>query len=133
MFTFKSRVNFFNCDPAGIMFFAEAFKFAHEAYENFLSNIYPEIDFFNHPDIILPIIKANAEYLNPLKQGDEITIAVSVTRLLEKSFELTYNIYNKENNLCVIVETVHVCVSKQTFKKIHLDENLKQKLTEITL
>ncbi len=128
MFEYNSRINFYNCDPAGIIFFGEVFKFAHSAYELFLNHLLPETNYFNHPDIILPIIKANAEYLNPLKQGDEIKITVSVTRLLEKSFELTYNIYNKENNLCVIVETVHVCLSKHTFKKITLDENLKQKL-----
>ncbi len=128
MFTYNSRVHFFNCDPAGIMFFGEAFKFAHSAYEVFLNTLLPETNYFNHPEIILPIIKANAEYLNPLKQGDEIKITISVTRLLEKSFELTYNIYNKENNLCVIVETVHVCLSKLSFQKIPLDKNLKQKL-----
>jgi YbgC/YbaW family acyl-CoA thioester hydrolase len=110
------------------MFFGEAFKFAHSAYEVFLNTLLPETNYFNHPEIILPIIKANAEYLNPLKQGDEIKITISVTRLLEKSFELTYNIYNKENNLCVIVETVHVCLSKLSFQKIPLDKNLKQKL-----
>ena len=89
----------------------------------------PNTNYFNHSEIILPIIKANAQYLNPLKQGDEIKITVSVTRLQEKSFELTYNIYNKDNNLCVIVETVHVCLSKLTLKKIPLDNILIEKLT----
>lgn len=129
MFEYNSRINFYNCDPAGIIFYGEVFKFAHSAYEMFLQHLLPETNYFNHPDVILPIIKANAEYINPLRQGDEIKITVSVTRLLEKSFELTYNIYNKENNLCVIVETVHVCLSKSEFKKIPLEEKLKEKLT----
>ncbi|HPN37217.1 MAG TPA: thioesterase family protein [Melioribacteraceae bacterium] len=128
MFEYNSRVNFYNCDPAGLIFFGEVFKFAHSAYELFLEHLLPETNYFTHPEIILPIIKANAQYLNPLKQGDEIKITVSVTRLQEKSFELTYNIYNKENNLCVIVETVHVCLSKSTLKKIPLDDNLREKL-----
>ncbi len=86
MFEYNSRINFYNCDPAGIIFYGEVFKFAHSAYEMFLQHLLTEINYFNHPEIVLPIIKANAEYINPLRQGDEIKITVSVTRLLEKSF-----------------------------------------------
>lgn len=128
MFEYNTKVSFYNCDPAGIIFFGEVFKFAHSAYELFLNTIVPEINYFNHPELVLPIIKTSAQYLNPLKFGDEIKITVSVTRLLEKSFELTYNIYNKNNDLCVIVETVHLCVSKNTFTKVPLDNLLKDRL-----
>ncbi len=125
MFEYTTRVNFYNCDPAGIMFFAEAFKFAHSAYEVFLTKLSSNRDYFNDDKIALPIIKTNAEYFKPLKSGDEIKITVSVTQLKEKSFELTYNIYNNQNDLCIIVETVHLCVDKSTFNKIELDSELR--------
>jgi len=128
MFEYTTRVNFYNCDPAGIMFFAEAFKFAHSAYEVFLTSQCTNKNYFNDNKIALPIIKTNAEYFKPLKAGDEIKITVSVTQLKEKSFELTYNIYNKNNDLCVIVETVHLCVDKSSFNKIELDSELRNVL-----
>lgn len=128
MFEYTTRVNFYNCDPAGIMFFAEAFKFAHSAYEVFLTSLSANKNYFNDDKIALPIIKTNAEYFKPLKAGDEIKIMVSVTQLKEKSFELTYNIYNNTNDLCIIVETVHLCVDKSSFNKIELDSELKNVL-----
>jgi len=124
MFEYNTRVNFYNCDPAGIVFFAEVFKFAHSAYEVFLTNLNLTKNYFNDDKIALPIIKTSAEYCKPLKTGDEIKIEVFVTLLKESSFELSYNIYNKDNELCCKVITVHVCVDKQTLKKVGLEKEL---------
>ena len=33
MFTIKRKINFFDCDPAGIIFYSRIFEFCHSAYE----------------------------------------------------------------------------------------------------
>ncbi|MFH0736618.1 MAG: acyl-CoA thioesterase [bacterium] len=130
MFEYNTRVNFYNCDPAGILFFAEIFKFAHSAYEVFLTNLNLNKNYFNDDKIALPIIKTSAEYSKPLKSGEKIKIQLFVTQIKENSFEISYNIYDNSNELCCKVVTVHVCIDKMTSKKVGLDYEFVKKITE---
>jgi len=124
----QTRINFFDCDPAGILFYANIYKKAHEAYEKFLESLDLEIDFFDNDKFVLPIIHSEAEYKNVLKAGDEITVEVKVTSLRDSSFELTYFFLDENKNVKTVVKTVHVTVDKENFKKVLLDTELKTKL-----
>ena len=114
MFIIKRRVNFYNCDPAGIMFYGNVFFFCHSAYENLISSLNLSFDYWNNDDFAVPIVHSSADYLKPLKNGDEIDIETNVTQLKESSFELSYSCKNEKGELCAEVKTVHVFINKQT-------------------
>jgi len=127
MFTTKSKIYFYDCDPAGIMFFANIFKFAHSAYEDFMKCLETEQNYFLNSNFVLPIIHSEADYLLPLKAGDEVEINVIVSQLKNSSFELSYNVYVSDKTVAK-VKTVHVCVKKEGFIKTELPEDLHNKL-----
>ncbi len=128
MYSIETRINFYDCDPAGILFYANIFKKAHQAYEQFLEFLELEVDFFDNDKIVLPIIQAEADYKNILVAGDVINIEVLVSSLRDSSFELTYFFVDENRNINATVKTVHVSVNKENFEKILLNSELKEKL-----
>jgi len=128
MLTIKRRINFYNCDPAGILFYGNIFFFCHSAYEELISSFNLKINYWQNDEFVVPIIKSTADYLKPFKFGDEITIEVSVTELRESSFELNYKCSNQSSDVCADVKTVHVLIDKKTWQKIELTPEIKDGL-----
>ena len=127
MFTANVKVYFYDADTAGIIFYASIFKYVHAAYEDFLRSLSTERNFFFDRDYILPIMHAEADYVRPIRVGDELKIEVSVSLLKNSSFEITYRFY-RENQFTALAKTVHVCVLKEKFEKIELPKDFQEKL-----
>lgn len=124
-FSIKRRVNFYDCDPAGIIFFSRVFDFAHSAYEQLIQSIKKDEDYWNNDKYVVPIIKSDSTYLKPIKYGDDITINISINELRSSSFELSYEMISAESELLCSVKTVHIFVDKKSWKKIEIPENIK--------
>ncbi len=130
MFEINYRINFFDADPAGILFFANIFKIAHSAYEKFYDSLKLKHNYFNDNNIVLPIIHSQADFKMPFLPGDYVNIYVVVSKLKKSSFELTFNFFNKEKKIAAVVKTVHVAVTKKDFQKTELPFDLSVKLKE---
>lgn len=123
MFKVNRRVNFFDCDPAGIIFFSRVFEFCHAAYEQLIQSFELDEDYWDNPSYVVPIIHTECDYFKPLKYGDDISIEVSVTKLKSSSFELTYKlILNKE--ACASVKTVHIFVRREDWNKMEIPNEI---------
>lgn len=131
MLKIKQRINFYDCDPAGILFYANIFRVCHSAYEELISSLGLTMDYWDNDEFVFPIINSSANYLKPLKYGDEVSIAVAVTDLRESSFELSYNCRNQRNELCANVKTVHVFVDKKSWQKKKLIPEIKKGLNDL--
>ena len=127
MFTANVKVYFYDADPAGIIFYASVFKYVHAAYEDFLRSLSTERNFFFDRDYILPIMHAEADYVRPIRVGDELRIDVVVSLLKSSSFEITYRFYIGDQ-FAAMAKTVHVCVLKEKFEKIELPKDFHEKL-----
>lgn len=112
-----------DCDPAGILFFAKVFYFAHNTYEEFLkqSNLYETV--FDNPSFAFPIVKSNAQYYKPINKGKEISIELKIKNINEHSYTTVY-LFQDGDQKVAEVEIVHVCVSKSEFKKASLPGSL---------
>jgi len=128
MFTVKRRINFYDCDPAGILFFAKLFEISHSVYEEMIDSFKFNMNYWNNEKFAVPIIKTNGEYLKPLKPGDEIKINLSVTLLKENSFQLTYEWVNSGGEIAATARTVHVFVDKREWKKVSIPDEINKKL-----
>lgn len=128
MFKEKVKINFYDCDPAGILFYANLFKFAHKIYESFIESFDLSESYFDSNEFVVPITHADGEYFIPMKPGDEIEVSVYVSQLRNSSFELLYKFINKDFNICAQVKTVHVFVNKTSFKKIEIPSEILMKL-----
>jgi YbgC/YbaW family acyl-CoA thioester hydrolase len=125
MFTLKRRINFFDCDPAGILFYARLFEINHSIYEELIESFQLKFEYWHSDIFVVPIIKTDGEYLKPVKAGDQISINLSVTLLKENSFELTYEWFNAEGEIVTKARTVHVFLDKKNWSKIHIPKEIK--------
>jgi YbgC/YbaW family acyl-CoA thioester hydrolase len=127
-FKTKRRINFFDCDPAGIMFYGNAFFLAHSAYEELLASA-GLTGYWINDNYIVPIIKADTDYLKPLRPGDEVEIEVRVSNLKERSFELTCTCRLEDGTNTFNTRTVHIFTDRD-FKKINIPDDILVILSE---
>jgi len=131
MITNKTKINFFDCDPAGILFYARIFQICHSAYESMISSFSLKEDYWSNSDYSVPIISTQAKYLKPLKYGETVTIELTIAQLRNSSFELGYLCKNEKGEVCTEVKTIHVFVDKLTWKKKEINKEVKAGLERI--
>jgi YbgC/YbaW family acyl-CoA thioester hydrolase len=129
MFTTNIKVYFYDADPAGIIFYASIFKYVHAAYEDFMRSLSTERNFFFDQDYILPIMHAEADFIKPIKVGDELVVEVVVSMIKKSSFEMSYRFY-RDKEFTAMAKTVHVCVYREKFEKIELPKDFYAKLSQ---
>lgn len=126
MFSTKKKINFYDCDPAGILFYGRVYELCHSAYEDLISSFNLDYNFWENENFIVPIIHSEASYHKPIKYGETISVEILVNQLKSSSFELEYFCKNEKNEKCVVVKTVHVFIDKKTWKKIELRNEIKE-------
>jgi 1,4-dihydroxy-2-naphthoyl-CoA hydrolase len=131
MFIYKIKINFFDCDPAGILFYARVFQICHSAYEAMIQSFSLKKDYWNNSDYVVPISSSEAKYHKLIKYGETITIELTVEQMRDSSFELGYLCKNESGEVCVKVKTVHVFVDKQSWKKSEINKEVKTGLEKI--
>ncbi|MBK7142940.1 MAG: acyl-CoA thioesterase [bacterium] len=132
MFIHQTTIRLHHTDAAGLLFFADQFKLAHDAYESFMESIgYPFAPLLRTSQYLLPIVHAEADYGAALSTGDKITIQVTAERVGDTSFTLTYRLLRDGNEPVGSVKTVHVLVDKRTGQTLTLLPDLRTKLAAI--
>ena len=131
MFQTEVKINFFDCDPAGIMFFGNVFKLAHTAYEELLRKGIGGRDYFNDNDYAIPLVHSEADFLKPIMPGEVLTVQLTVSLFKESSFELSYEILNSKKEISARVKTVHVMVKKADWGKTSIPQDLKDCLCKV--
>ena len=129
MYNHKTKINFYDCDPAGILFYGRVFELCHQAYEAMVEGFNLQEDYWDNPDYVVPVLNAESHYHKPIKYGEVITIEVKVTNLKSSSFELSYVFVNEGSEKCCEVMTVHVFVDKKNWKKTSMIKQLAEGLS----
>ncbi len=130
-FTGYYTVKLHDVDAAGVVFFANIFRIAHDIYEQFLKQIgYTFRERFAAADFILPIAHAEADYLHPLQVGDVIEITAQPVDIGNSSFAMIYHLTDFDGKVLASVRTVHVAVDAKTFRTIRMPENFRKQLLE---
>ncbi|MEN8221671.1 MAG: thioesterase family protein [Acidobacteriota bacterium] len=132
MFRYETTIRLYDTDAAGILFFANQFRFVEEAYEAFLEDNGIQIkEFLNKSDFIVPIVHADSDFLSPLGPGDKIIIEIKLIKMGKTSFTLGHKILKNEDTLCGKGSTVHVCVSSGDFTRITIPDKIKKILESV--
>jgi len=118
-------------DAAGVLFYPELFRHAHDAYEAFMAECGADLaGLLREGRIGLPIAHAEADYLRPLHHGERVRVQVEMSRIGERSFTVSYTLGDSRGTLCARVESVHVCVDRQTGRACALPEGLRAGLAQ---
>jgi 1,4-dihydroxy-2-naphthoyl-CoA hydrolase len=123
MYKAFNKVRMHDTDMAGILFFANQFRFVNDAWEDLMES---EGIFFDHlfngkKDYAFVIVHADADYLAPLKVADHLEVHVKVEHIGNTSFTVGYLIHKvlgEELQLVGKGKTVHVAVDPTTRTKL---------------
>lgn len=130
MFLYNKKVTFYDCDPAGIMFFAKIYEVCHAAYEAMIESFELPDDYWNNREFVVPIIRSEASYRKPYKYGEEVIIELNVKWVKSTSFELNYICKNVHGEVCIEVKTIHVFVDKVSWQKTSIKDSIKEGLNK---
>jgi YbgC/YbaW family acyl-CoA thioester hydrolase len=133
MFITKKKINFYDCDPAGILFYGRVYELCHSAYEDLILSFKLDEDYWNNDKYIVPILNSEAHYHKPMKYGETISVELKVSKLKSSSFELLYELKNESGEKCSIVKTVHIFVDKLTWEKQEINNKVKAGLEKYYL
>ena len=94
-------VRFGDTDAAGVLHFPRLLDWCHQAYEESLerfglaaSEIFPSPH--HTPEVALPVVHCQADFLAPLVVGDPLAIRLEPRRLDPGSFELQYCFFKEQ-------------------------------------
>jgi len=104
----RFRVCLHDTDAAGVMFYGHIFRYAHDAYEGLMAALGSPVDALIRAGCRLPLVHAEADYLLPLRHGDEVRVAIGVESLGATSFTLGYRFRDGSGALLAQARTVHV-------------------------
>lgn len=130
-FQVRCSVPFHLADPAGIVFFANAFSLFHQAFEQFIvKEIEPSwTTWFHNKEWIVPVRHAEAQYVHPLYAGRECLITLTLHSLSSSSF--TTHVTISQESLCSALKIVHVFCSGATGKKMPIPEKYRVRLAAL--
>lgn len=119
MFTHSLRVRFQDVDAAGIVFYAQFFVYAHEAFEEWMRDAGLTIsEMLNSGDLGMPLVHAEADYRSPVRHDDLLEIGVEVERLSERSVSFRIPIRGANGGEKAVVRTTHACIDRKTFESV---------------
>lgn len=133
MFIHQTAVRLHHTDAAGLLFFAEQFQLAHDAYETFMESIgYAFAPLIRNSEYLLPIVHAEADFMKPLSTGDKIEIQVKAEKIGDSSFTLAYALLRDRTELVGTVRTVHVLINRRSGESISILPELRRQLETIS-
>jgi 1,4-dihydroxy-2-naphthoyl-CoA hydrolase len=133
MFISRNKVRMNDTDMAGILYFANQFRYAHDALEDFFESEGFTFDrLVNGIGFVFVIAHAEADYLQPLKVGDPLEVHVGIEKMGNTSISFVYKIY-RNSQLVGTAKTVHVCLEMQNRSKTTIPDLFRAKFSKYLL
>ena len=128
IFTISKKIRFHHCDPAGIVFYPQFFYLLHEVQEDFFAHVgFPE-----HRMIGLgygvPIVDLKTEFLGMCRNGDDINIQLSLSKVGSSSIGMTYTITGDDDNVRLRASAVVVYSTVPHGKPTRIPDDLRDAL-----
>jgi 1,4-dihydroxy-2-naphthoyl-CoA hydrolase len=126
-FCHTRTVHFADTDAAGVVYFANTISICHEAYEEALAAAGINLNaFFSARGVLIPISKAESEYLRPLACGDKLSITVTPRSLTPDSFEVRYEVtrLGTPPKCAARIRTEHVCTDPKKRARTALPDDI---------
>jgi len=129
MFIYQTRVRLKDTDATGVLYFSEQFKFAMEAFEEFLKRRGYSLRELMATPFLIPVVHAEADYFEPLVVGDALEIAMEVAKIGSSSITIKYTFFDPAKRIEVgKVQIVHVVIDKETKRPVPIPSFLRSVL-----
>lgn len=126
MFTHRLTIQLHHTDAYGIIFFANQFKFCHDAFQALLEHLgFPLPPSRHDVPMMFVIVHAECDYKSPIHVGDKLTVEVFAEKIGTTSLIMGYRFSNQHGVLVGSGRTVHVFIDTTTSAKVPLTEVVK--------
>jgi YbgC/YbaW family acyl-CoA thioester hydrolase len=128
--TMRRRVRFQEVDAAGTIYYSRIFEYFGDVYVELL-----ERDGLSVPKVMsqkewfAPLVHAEADYLGPMRFGDEVEVAIAKVEAGKSSATIGYRIAGKDGRALAVGHTVHVFVDGATFRPCPIPADVRHALT----
>ncbi|HEY3754812.1 MAG TPA: thioesterase family protein [Opitutaceae bacterium] len=124
---YERPIRIADLDGAGFVYFAHYLSFCHEAYEAALMAVGIDLrTFFVTQKVLLPIGKAQVQFLGPLTSGNRLRVELARRSLSDSSFRLDYRLVHagETDRLVALAQTEHVAMDLATLERRPLPADL---------
>lgn len=128
-FSYRFHLGMSSVDHAGVIFFPELFRHAHDAYEAFMTSLGQDLSGFFAADLpAIPVVHAECDFQRPMRHGDHIEVKIRVEHLGETSMTMDYRFLGPEAAVCARCKTVHACIDKTGKRPVPVPAALRETL-----
>lgn len=95
--TREIRIEFGDCDPAGIVFYPNYFRMFDACTAGLLENALGQtkVEWTKRFGILgIPMVDTGARFLKPCRYGDRVTVATHAERIGRSSFRIVHSLFN---------------------------------------
>jgi len=132
MLVTHNTVRMYDTDMAGVIFFANQFRYVHDAIEELFAKEGLNFqELFHTSPFIFVMVHVEADYFKPLILGDHLSIHLTVDHIGTSSVTFKFEIYRKDE-LVGTAKTTQVCLSKKAGSPIPIPEPFLSKLKQYT-
>lgn len=126
----RVQTYWYDCDPAGIVYFGNFFRLVEQAEEElYLRARVHRQTLLDTCSVWMPRVEAHANFVSPIRIGRAIRIRLNPQFKGEKTVRFDFTVLDDEaeNELATGYMTV-VCVDRATFKARPIPEEIRQVL-----
>lgn len=129
MFIYRTKIRLRDTDATGVLYFAEQFRLATEAFEEFLKECGFSLKELLNSQYLMPVVHAEGDYMAPLMVGDELEIFLKVVKIGSSSVTLQSVLRDPLRKIDVgRVEIVHVVVDRDQKNSVPIPAFLRRVL-----
>lgn len=130
MFTYQLTIQLHHTDAYGIIFFANQFKFCHDAFQALLDHLgFPLPPTRQDVPSMFVIVHAECDYKAPIHVGDKLTVEVFAEKIGTTSLIMGYRFTNQHGVQVGTGKTVHVFIDTKTSAKVPLSAPVRAAFT----
>lgn len=129
VFIKKDKVRMHDTDMAGIIYFAKVFRIVHDTMEDLMAQeglVFQNL--FTTSDFAFVIAHAEADYLQPMRVGDQMEIHAWCDKIGNASFTMRYDLLRDGKELVATAKTVHVTIEPESHATIPIPDSLRKSL-----
>jgi YbgC/YbaW family acyl-CoA thioester hydrolase len=93
---YACRVEWGDCDPAGIIFYPTYFRWMDAASWAFLESVGYDAKRMRAENLAMPLVSAQCEFIAPALQGDRCEVRSRIERFGGKSFVVSHEIVRQD-------------------------------------
>jgi len=118
------QLRYADSDQMGVIYHANYFSFYEQGRTKYLKDLGFDYHDVEKNGIIFPIREVSGNFIKPITYGEKIYLLTRVHKLTKVKTEYFHEIFNDIGELKATGYTTVVCVDKESFQVLKMDERM---------